>query len=245
VYRNIQRNIAYLKWRQSTCPSAHHEGTQETERINTIHSQLRTRRCSGHLRVPEGRADKVAGHRWKKDILLPKPAIERRFIVHPLPRLVSIPSKLPLWYPRSRIRTRPKPSDFSGEKIHSMLSLGEEVKPSDSCRRFVACKRTLRFTWKLESAGKIDRLFLAQFRHSLTEVSHVAWHGAPLEMTDGTKGGAQRASSLRPRCFGELDSETATHIYLSCPCCTLIYKSFKSQAVYHLFPQANGWRPLK
>ena len=29
-----------------------------------------------------------------------------------------------LWYPRSRVRSRPKPSDFSGEKIHSMPSLG-------------------------------------------------------------------------------------------------------------------------
>jgi hypothetical protein len=34
-------------------------------------------------------------------------------------------------------------------------------------------------------------------------------------MTDGTKGGAQRASSLRPRCFGVVDPETVTHIYLS------------------------------
>jgi hypothetical protein len=34
-------------------------------------------------------------------------------------------------------------------------------------------------------------------------------------MTGGTKGGAQRASSLRPRCFGEVDTETATHICLS------------------------------
>jgi hypothetical protein len=30
-------------------------------------------------------------------------------------------------------------------------------------------------------------------------------------MTDGTKGGAQRASSIRPRCFWEADPEIATH----------------------------------
>jgi hypothetical protein len=95
-----------------------------------------------------------------------------------------------------------------------MPSFGGEVKPSVSCRRFSAFKSILWFTWKLESTGKIDRPFLAQFRPSLTEVSHVAWRGAPLEITDGTKGGAQRASSLRPRCFGEVDLETATHIYL-------------------------------
>jgi hypothetical protein len=38
---------------------------------------------------------------------------------------------------------RPKPSDFSGEKIHSMPSFGGEVKPSVPFRRFAACKRTL------------------------------------------------------------------------------------------------------
>jgi hypothetical protein len=41
-------------------------------------------------------------------------------------------------------------------------------------------------------AGQIDRQFLAKFRPSLTEVSHGAWHGAPLEMTGGTKGAAER-----------------------------------------------------
>jgi hypothetical protein len=46
-------------------------------------------------------------------------------------------------------------------------------------------------------AGQTDRPLLAQFRPLLTEVSHVAWHGAPLEMTGGTKGGAQRARTLK------------------------------------------------
>jgi hypothetical protein len=36
-------------------------------------------------------------------------------------------------------------------------------------------------------------------------------------MTGGNKGGAQRASSLRPRCVGEVDPETATHMYLPMP----------------------------
>jgi hypothetical protein len=31
-------------------------------------------------------------------------------------------------------------------------------------------------------------------------------------MIGGTKGGAQRASSLRPRCVGEVDPKTMTHI---------------------------------
>src|SRR5215510_3940167 len=46
-----------------------------------------------------------------------------------------------LWYPSSRIQTWPKPSDFSGEKIHSMPSFGGEVKPSAPCRSFAACKK--------------------------------------------------------------------------------------------------------
>jgi hypothetical protein len=41
------------------------------------------------------------------------------------------------------IQTRPKPSDFSGEKILSMPSLGGEVKPSVPCRRYAARKRSL------------------------------------------------------------------------------------------------------
>jgi hypothetical protein len=33
-------------------------------------------------------------------------------------------------------------------------------------------------------------------------------------MMGGTKGDAQRASSLRSRCVGEVDPETATHMYV-------------------------------
>jgi hypothetical protein len=45
--------------------------------------------------------------------------------------------------------------------------------------------------------GQIDRLFLAQFLPSLREVTDVDLRGAPLEMTGGTKGGAQRARTLK------------------------------------------------
>ena len=48
-----------------------------------------------------------------------------------------------LWYPSSRVQTRPKPSDFSGEKKNpSAPSFGGEVKPSVPCRKFTVCKRT-------------------------------------------------------------------------------------------------------
>ena len=48
-----------------------------------------------------------------------------------------------LWYPSSRVQTRPKPSDFSGrKKFLSTPSFGREVKPFVPCRIFAACKRT-------------------------------------------------------------------------------------------------------
>jgi hypothetical protein len=104
---------------------------------------------------------------------------------------------------------------FGRKKIHNMPSCRGEVKPFAPCRRFAAYKKTPGIYVEVGIAGKIYRPFLAQFRPSLREVSHVAWRGAPLEMVDGTKGGAQRASSLRSRCVGEVDPETATHICLS------------------------------
>ena len=65
-----------------------------------------------------------------------------------------------LQYPSSRVQTRPKPSDFQGEKILSTPSFGGEVKPSLPCRRFAAYKRSLnlRGSWNL---GKITGQFIA------------------------------------------------------------------------------------
>ena len=51
-----------------------------------------------------------------------------------------------LWYPSSRVRTRPKPLDFSGVRINlSMRSFEGEVKESVPCPSFAACKRTQYF----------------------------------------------------------------------------------------------------
>ena len=47
-----------------------------------------------------------------------------------------------LWYPSSRVQTRPKPLDFPGEKILSAPSFGGEVKPSVPCSKLTARKRT-------------------------------------------------------------------------------------------------------
>ena len=53
-----------------------------------------------------------------------------------------------LWYPSSRVQTRPKPLDFSGWKILSTPPLRGEAKPSVPCRRFTECKRSLNVMWK-------------------------------------------------------------------------------------------------
>jgi hypothetical protein len=45
------------------------------------------------------------------------------------------------------------------EKIHSMPFFGGEVKLSVPCRRFEACKRSLRFMWKSESQAKLTGHF--------------------------------------------------------------------------------------
>jgi hypothetical protein len=60
-----------------------------------------------------------------------------------------------------------------------------------------------------------NRPFLGQLRSSLTEVTHVALRGAPLEMTDKTKGVVQRCRTLGPRCFEEADLENTSHDSLS------------------------------
>jgi hypothetical protein len=59
--------------------------------------------------------------------------------------------------------------------------------------------------WKSESQ--------TQFRPSLTEVSHVAWREAPLEMAGGTKGGAQRARIFQAYVRRGGSPVTATPIY--------------------------------
>jgi hypothetical protein len=76
------------------------------------------------------------------------------------PKNFTVNDWLGLWYPRSRVRTRPKPSDFSGEKIHSMPSFRGEVKPSAPCHRFPACKKTPAIYVEVGIVGKIDRPFL-------------------------------------------------------------------------------------
>ena len=83
--------------------------------------------------------------------------------------------------PSSRIRTRPKPSDFLGrKKILSTPSYGREIKPSVPCRSFTACKIPLNVTCN-SAFRQNSRTFLAQsstFRRwvlSLGDTSGDAW----------------------------------------------------------------------
>jgi hypothetical protein len=102
---------------------------------------------------------------------------------------------------------------FRAKKILSTPSFGGEVKPSVPCRRFMACKRSLWFMWKSESQAKLIGHFSPYFRPSLTEVSHVAWHGVPLEMTDGTNWRCTKGPYLRSRCIRGGIPKTATSVY--------------------------------
>jgi hypothetical protein len=63
-----------------------------------------------------------------------------------------------------RVQTRPKLSDFSGEKILSTPSFGEEVKLSVPCRALWHVKEP-KSDVEVATFGKISRPFLA---HSFT-----------------------------------------------------------------------------
>ena len=72
-----------------------------------------------------------------------------------------------LQYPSSWVQTRPKPSDFQGEKFLSTPSFGGEVNPSVPCRRFTACKRSLNLRGS-RNLGKITgKISRPQFHLSL------------------------------------------------------------------------------
>jgi len=87
-----------------------------------------------------------------------------------------------LWYPSSRVQTRPKPSDFSGKKILSALSFGGAVKPSVPCRKFMACKRTQ----KRHGSSHFRQNYRPFLAHSST---FCCWSSLASFQTWGTPGG--------------------------------------------------------
>jgi hypothetical protein len=76
---------------------------------------------------------------------------------------------------------------FRAKKILSIPFFESEIKTVCPCRRFAACQRTLKITLEITNFRLKYLTFLARFRSSLTDVFGVAWHIAPMEMTDGTK----------------------------------------------------------
>jgi hypothetical protein len=75
------------------------------------------------------------------------------------------------WTQGSRVKTRPRTMDFKGDKIRSTPSFGGGVKPSVPCRRFTACKRTLR-AWKYAPRQNSAAVFLTRVSPaSLLDVS--------------------------------------------------------------------------
>jgi hypothetical protein len=124
---------------------------------------------------------------------------------------------------------------FLFKKILSMPSFGGAVKPSVSCRRFSACKRSLHLPWKSHAVGKIgSAISRPYFLPSLIEVSHITGRGAPLEMTGKTKSGAQRARSYGLGASGLQGPGSAP---------TLLYYSTLAFIVYDklLKPRQSFW----
>jgi hypothetical protein len=101
------------------------------------------------------------------------------------------------WSGGNMLASDTKVRRFEPEKILSMPSFGGEVKPSVSCRRFSACKRSLQMAWNSPFGGKITGHFSPTVPLTLLEVSRVVVGvGAP----GGASGNFQsRASKISLR----------------------------------------------
>jgi hypothetical protein len=108
-------------------------------------------------------------------------------------------SVLAFWYPRSRVQTRPKPSDFLGEKNLSTPSFGGEVKPSVPCRRSAACKKSLNLRGS-RNLGKITGIISRpQFHLSLVGslASLRTYRHLAVKVGTSKGGGKQRQTTLK------------------------------------------------
>jgi hypothetical protein len=65
------------------------------------------------------------------------------------------------WYPSSRVQIRPKPSDFSGEKISEHAFLRRENKAVFPMLQVCGMIKNPKMTWKSHFSAKFDRPFLA------------------------------------------------------------------------------------
>jgi hypothetical protein len=62
-----------------------------------------------------------------------------------------------LWYPSSRVQTRPKPSDFSGEKIPQRAFLRRGSKAVCPTSQLCGMLKNPAITWKSDCLAKFDR----------------------------------------------------------------------------------------
>ena len=92
-------------------------------------------------------------------------------------------------YPRSRVQTRPKPSDFQGKKFLSTPFFRGEVKPSATCRRFAACKRSLNLRGSRNLVQNYRTNFLPTVPPFATRISRVV---ADVQAAGGESGNVQR-----------------------------------------------------
>jgi hypothetical protein len=106
---------------------------------------------------------------------------------------------------------------FSSEKNPQRAFLRKGSKAICPMSQICGMLKNPVITWKL-GHSKICQPFLTRFLPSLTEVSDAWQRGAPLELAEGTKRGAQRACSLRPRCIRvtrTTNQSTSTSTFMS------------------------------
>ena len=104
-----------------------------------------------------------------------------------------------LQYPSLRVQTRPKPSDFQGEKkILSTPSFGGEVKTSVPCRRFAACKRPLNLRGS-RNLGKITTGHLSRPQFHLSLLGSRRCGRSHLAAKVGTSKGGEKQWQTTPK----------------------------------------------
>jgi len=103
---------------------------------------------------------------------------------------------------QDRVQTRPKPSDFSGEKNpqHAFLQRGSKAVCPMS--QFAACLRALEITWKsnfqAKFVGHFKPISVPRYQRAVVSLDVERLWGRRAELKAVHKGPA----SLQPRCDG-------------------------------------------
>jgi hypothetical protein len=94
------------------------------------------------------------------------------------------------------------------KKFSARLPSEGEVKPSVPCHSFAACKKSLAISVeviiiRLNLTGHFSAIILPFTNRGLSR--RLTWSASGDD--EGTKGGAQRACCLRPKCFGAVEPQ--------------------------------------